>query len=219
MITFDTIDTKAELFICMNELDTLKNNLMLQSPSQRLKFIRQKVVKKNQNQFCQDGIIRIGTLKSIETEKLKISPRIAERLVHKFSLEGVLCNVDTFLEHKGPCDIKIDSTQAQIIGSSVSNLEEIRRKLQTLTPIYIDKDLCPLLAPNGATALARQLKFEDLSMLNNTLCLIHGTQKIVAYLTYENNQILSQYNGKVEYFPVNIINFCGVYAIEILYFN
>lgn len=192
---------------------------MILLPSERLKYIRQKIVKKNQNQFCQDGIIRVGTLKSIETGKLKISPRIAERLIHRLRLEGVFCDSDVFLDQGSSCHIRIDNTQNKIIDSPVSNLEEIRRKLHTLTPIYISKDLCPLLAPNGATALAHQLKLEDLKILNNTLCLIHGTKKLVAYLTYENNQIRSQYSGEVEYFPPNIINFCGVYAIEILYFN
>lgn len=202
----------------MNDIDTLQNTLITLIPSLRLKYIRQKIVKKNQNQFCQDGIIRIGTLKSIETGKLKISPRIAERLIHRLRLEGIFCDCDMFLEQQSPCHIQIDSTQNKIIDRSVANLEEIRRKLHTLTPIYISKDLCPLLAPNGATALTQQLKFDDLKTLNNTLCLIHGTKKLVAYLTYENNQIRSQHNGEVEYFPPNIINFCGIYAIEILYF-
>ena len=181
--------------------------------------MRQKVIKQNQDQFCQDGIIRSGTLKSVESEKLKISPKIAERLVHKFRLEGLICNDDIFLHNESTCEIKFDSTRKQIVGPLISNLEEIRKKLSTLTPIQIDKSLCPTLAPNGATALARELRMEDLSALNKTLCLVHGIKNFITYLTYENHQILSEYNGQTEYFPTNIINFCGLYAIEVLYFN
>ncbi len=202
----------------MDDLCILKEKLNLKTPAERLKYLRQKVIKKNQTQFCQDGIIRSGTLKSVETEKLKISPRIAERLVHKFRLEGIVCNEKLFLEPNSNCEITFDDTREKIIGPT-SNLEEIRKKLSSLTPIQIDKDLCPTIAPNGATALARELREDDLAHLKRTLCLVHGTKIFVSFLTYENNEILSECNGKTERFPTNIIHFCGMYAIEILYFN
>lgn len=202
----------------MDDLELLKEKLVLKTPAKRLKYLRQKVIKKNQNQFCLDGIIRSGTLKSVESEKLKISPRIAERLVHKFRLEGVVCNEELFLESQSNCEITFDDTREKIIDPT-ANLEEIRKKLSTLTPIQIDKELCPTLAPKGATALARELKEDDLVNLNKTLCLVHGTKIFVSFLTYDNNQILAEYDGKVERFTTNIIHFCGMYVIEILYFN
>ncbi|MBN9289478.1 MAG: hypothetical protein BGO43_13515 [Gammaproteobacteria bacterium 39-13] len=203
----------------MNDLETIKENLILKSPAKRLKFLRQKVIKKNQDQFCQDGIIRSSTLKFVETERLKISPRIAERLVHKLRLEGIICKEEIFLEHNSDCQIILDDSREKIIGPSSSNLEEIRKKLSILTPLHIDKELCPSIAPNGATALARELREDDLLQLNKTLCFVQGAKTFVSLLTYENNQILSDNDGKIEYFPTNIINFCGMYAIEILYFN
>lgn len=203
----------------MDDLNLINETLVHKSPAKRIKFLRQKVIKKNQEQFCQDGIIRSSTLKYLETERLKISPRIAERLVHKFSLEGVLCKEEIFLEPESDCQIILDDTREKIIGPSGSNLEEIRKKLSTLIPVHINRDLCPAIAPNGATALARELRKEDLSQLKDTLCLVHGTKTFVSLLSYENNQILSNNNGKIEHFPTNIINFCGMYAIEILYFN
>lgn len=203
----------------MDDLEIIKENLTQKTPAKRLKFLRQKVVKKNQEEFCLDGIIRSGTLKSVESEKLKISPRIAEKLVHKFRLEGVICKEALFLEPETDCDIAIDDSREKIIGPSTTNLEEIRRKLSLLTPIHIDKNLCPSIAPNGGTALARELKNEDLVHLNKTLCLVHGTKVFVSYLTYEKKQIIAECNGNVERFPTNIIQFCGMYAIEILYFN
>lgn len=203
----------------MVDLELIKENLIQKSPAKRLKFLRQKVVKKNQDDFCLDGIIRSGTLKSVESEKLKISPRIAEKLVHKFRLEGVICKGSLFLESETDCEIVIDDSREKIIDQSSGNLEEIRKKLSSLTPIHIDRSLCPALAPNGGTALARELKEEDLVHLNKTLCLVHGTKVFVAHLTYEKNQIIADSNGKLERFPTNIIQFCGMYAIEILYFN
>ena len=57
------------------EAGTLKQTLTTLSPVGRLKFIRQKIIKKSQINFCEDGIIRIGTLKAVESEKIKIGLR------------------------------------------------------------------------------------------------------------------------------------------------
>ncbi len=203
----------------MDELEALQEKLSTKSPAERLKFLRQKVLKKNQNDFCEDGIIRSGTLKSIESDKLKISYKIAERLVHKFRLEGIVCREELFLNDKTSCEITFDDTREKIMGTSNAALEEVRKKLSTFTPIEIPKELCPSIAPNGATALARELKEDDLPNLKNTLCLVHGTKIFVSFLTYESQHIVAESNGKIERFPTNIIHFCGVYAIEILYFN
>lgn len=203
----------------MDDLNVINETLVHKSPAKRIKFLRQKVIKKNQEQFCQDGIIRFSTLKYIETGRIKVSPRIAERLVHKFRLEGIICKEEIFLEPESDCQIILDDTREKIIGPSGSNLEEIRKKLSTLIPVHINKELCPAIAPNGATALARELREEDLYQLKDTLCLVHGTKTFVSLLSYENNQILSDNNGKIERFPTDIIHFCGMYAIEILYFN
>lgn len=205
--------------VVIDDLEIIKESLTQKTPAKRLKFLRQKVVKKNQDDFCLDGIIRSGTLKSVESEKLKISQRIAEKLVHKFRLEGIICKEALFLDTNSDCEIAIDDSREKIVDRTSGNLEEIRKKLSSLTPIHIDKNLCPFIAPNGGTALARELKEEDLVHLNKTLCLVHGTKVFVSYLTYEKNQIISENNGKSECFPTNIIQFCGMYAIEILYFN
>ncbi|MGA9315230.1 MAG: hypothetical protein WBV77_11435 [Solirubrobacteraceae bacterium] len=67
--------------------EEISNILAALSPAKRVKYIRQKLLKQNQQTFCEDGIIREGTLKSIEIERMKIGPKIAERLTHKLSLE------------------------------------------------------------------------------------------------------------------------------------
>lgn len=208
-----------EFFNSMADLSEIKNVLLALSPSKRLKFLRQKIIKKNQTLFCQDGIIRSGTLKSIESEKLKISPRIAEKLAHKMGLEGITCHPSLFLDPADECNIQINFENAKIIGPSLSSLEEIRLKLSTLTPLYIDEKLCPSLCPHGATALGRLIYPEDLKNLNHTLCLVKGSKIFVSFLTYDNNQIISKFNGKTESHSINIINFCELYAIDILYFK
>ncbi|KTD13219.1 hypothetical protein [Legionella jamestowniensis] len=113
----------------------ISNILINLSPAKRVKFIRQKLLKQNQQTFCEDGIIRSGTLKSIEIERIKIGPKIAERLVHKLNLEGIICDPNLFLEQNAPCTIKIDSSKKELTGSSMSYLEEIRQKITQLTPI------------------------------------------------------------------------------------
>ncbi|MGE4348885.1 MAG: hypothetical protein AB7D28_03895 [Candidatus Berkiella sp.] len=203
----------------MDNTETIRDVLLKISPAKRLKFLRQKIAKKNQSAFCLDGIIRSGTLKSIETEKLKISPKIAERLVHKFKLEGIICESDLFLKDKASCQIIFDHSQQNIISNTPSCLEEIRKKLTTLTPIDIDKDLCPSIIPNGATALAKELTPEDLLSLSNTLCVVHGTKVFISFLSYENEKIISTMDGKIDYFSPNIFSLCGVYAIELLFYN
>lgn len=203
----------------MDNTETIRDALLEMSPAKRLKYLRQKIAQKNQTEFCLDGIIRSGTLKSIETEKLKISPKIAERLVHKFKLEGIICESDLFLKDQNNCQINIDYSKKNIISNTPTCLEEIRRKLTTLTPIDIDKELCPSIMPNGATALARELTFEDLSSLSNTLCVVHGTKVFISFLSYEKEKIISTMDGKTDYFSPNIFNLCGVYAIELLFYN
>lgn len=203
----------------MDNIETIRDVLLKMLPAKRLKYLRQKVAQKNQTEFCLDGIIRSGTLKSIETEKLKISPKIAERLVHKFKLEGIICNSDLFLVDKSTCQITFDHSQKSLISNTPSTLEEIRKKLATLTPIDIDKNLCPAIIPNGATALARELTPDDLPKLNNTLCIVHGSKVFISFLSYEDDQIISIMAGKTDYFSPNIFSLCGVYAIEILFYN
>ncbi len=199
--------------------EALASTLEPLSPGKRLKYLRQKIVQKNQDDFCQDGIIRAGTLKLIESNRLKISPRIAVRLTHKFRLEGVSCEPDLFFEDNNNCNVAIDNTRQNIIGSAMSSLEELRIKISTLTPISISKEICPSLLPNGGIALARELKQNELQTLNNTLCLIHGTQLCVSYLTYDGKQLLSKCEDKIEYFSTHIIHICGIYVIEMLSFH
>ena len=86
----------------------ITNELVKLSPGKRVKFIRQKLLKQNQQSFCEDGMVRSGTLKSIESERMKIGEKIAERLVHKLYLEGVICDSNIFLEKENPCHIEID---------------------------------------------------------------------------------------------------------------
>ncbi|MFO1259125.1 MAG: hypothetical protein U1E78_12040 [Gammaproteobacteria bacterium] len=203
----------------MNDLSEIIKELLRLSPSRRLKFLRQKIIKKNQTLFCQDGIIRQGTLKSIESEKLKISPRIAEKLAHKMALEGITCSPSLFLDPDDQCNIQISFENTRIIGPSLSSLEEIRLKLSTLTPLHIDENLCPELCPNGATALGKLITADELINLNHTLCLVRGSKIFIAFLTYDNHQIISKFNSKTEFHSINIINFCELYAIDILYFK
>ena len=89
-------------------VESISNILYTLPPAKRIKFIRQKILKQNQIDFCSDGIIREGTLKSIESERIKIGEKIAERIIHKLKIEGVFCSKELFLEQSSPCDIKID---------------------------------------------------------------------------------------------------------------
>src|SRR5262245_57086622 len=110
-----------------NDKKELSRILLPLTPGKRLKYIRQKILNKNQSDFCEDGIIRTGTLKSIETERMKIADKIAERIIHKLSLEGIICEKSLLTKNDDPCIISIDTTKKELAGSSIKTLEEIRK--------------------------------------------------------------------------------------------
>lgn len=196
----------------------LSNLLALLSPAKRVKYIRQKLLKQNQQTFCKDGIIREGTLKSIEIERMKIGPKIAERLVHKLHLEGVLCDASMFLEDDSLCHITIDASKKELTGSCMSHLEEMRQKIAQLTPINIaTNDYAPLI-PAQSTLLGREANKKHLLHFNKTLCFIKGNKSSLYYLTFLNDRELeAEINNKKIIISANIINFCSIFIIELIY--
>ena len=198
--------------------DELSNTLTVLSPAQRLKYIRQKLLKQNQQTFCEDGIIREGTLKSIEIERMKIAPKIAERLVHKLCLEGIICDSAVFLEPNNPCHLIVDASKKELTGKSKSYLEEMRQKITQLTPINITTNEYAPLIPSGTVLLAREASQEDLRQLNQKLCFIKGKKSSLYYLTYLNdNELEAAMNDKKIVISANIIDFCSIFIIELIY--
>lgn len=198
--------------------EEISKTLIKLSPAIRVKHIRQKILKQNQQTFCEDGIIRSGTLKSIETQRMKIGPKIAERLAHKLSLEGIICEPNIFLDQENPCEIKIDMFKKDLTGNSMNYLEKIRQKLTQLTPIEILNDAYFPQIPAGSTLLAREATKENLKYFQSTLCFIKGNKSSLYYLTYINEQELEgELNNKKITLSSNIIDFCSVFIVEIIY--
>lgn len=201
----------------MNELSA---QLAALPPAKRVKFLRQKLLKQNQHCFCEDGIVRSGTLKSIESERMNIGPKIAQRLVHKFHLEGILCEPELFLEQENACIISTDFSKKELTGDSMSYLEEIRQKITQLTPIIINTDEYAPSIPRQTTLLTQELRKDELKQLNNTLCYIKGDKSSLYYLTYLNKEELSAYfNNKRISLSTNLFDFCALYRVEIIYFR
>ncbi|WP_131774867.1 hypothetical protein [Legionella anisa] len=198
--------------------DEISNTLAALSPAKRVKYIRQKLLKQNQQIFCEDGIIREGTLKSIEIERMKIAPKIAERLAHKLSLEGIVCDAAIFLQEKNLCHITLDTSKKELTGKSKSYLEEMRQKITQLTPINIVTDQYAPLIPAQSTLLGREANKEDLSQFDKTLCFIRGNKSSLYYLTFLNeNELEAEINNKKLIISGNIINFCSIFIIELIY--
>ncbi len=201
-------------------IDEISRELVNLSPGKRVKFIRQKLLKQNQQSFCEDGIVRSGTLKSIESERMKIGTKIAQRLVHKFHLEGIICDPQVFLEANNPCDIQIDPSKKELSEGSMSYLEDIRQKITQLTPIIITTNDYEPIIPEGSTLLTREAGKKELEYLNNALCFIKGNKASLYYLTYINDEELeAKFNDKSIIIPTNIIDFCSIYIVEIIYFG
>ncbi|KTD33593.1 hypothetical protein Lnau_2344 [Legionella nautarum] len=196
----------------------ISNTLISLSPAKRVKYIRQKLLNQNQQTFCEDGIIREGTLKSIEIERMKIAPKIAERLTHKLGLEGIVCDVNIFLEENNPCHITIDMSKKELTGKSKICLEEMRQKITQLTPINIETDEYAPLIPAQSTLLGREANKDNLSQFNKTLCFIKGNKSSLYYLTFLNeNELEAEINNKKLIISGNIIDFCSIFIIELIY--
>ncbi|MFC3909053.1 hypothetical protein ACFORL_08200 [Legionella dresdenensis] len=198
-----------------NEISNVLSGL---SPAQRVKYIRQKLLKQNQQTFCEDGIVRSGTLKSIESERMKIGPKIAERLIHKLNLEGIICDVNLFLAQNNPCNITIDNSRKELIGQTTSDLEVIRQKITQLLPINITTDEYAPFIPANTILLTREANTQDLNQFNQTLCFIKGDKSSLYYLTFLNEQELTaEINNKKISISTNIVDFCSIYIVEIVY--
>lgn len=201
-------------------IDEISSELKKLSTAKRIKFIRQKILNQNQQTFCEDGIVRSGTLKSIESERMKIGPKIAERLVHKLSLEGIKCQTDLFLEPYSPCFLEIDFSKRQLAGESMGYLEEIRKKIAQLTPIIINTDEFEPLIPKGTTLLTHEAEAKDLMQLKSKLCYIKGDKSFLYYLTYFNEKELkATFNNKEVMLSTSMLEFCTIYVVEIIYFG
>lgn len=199
-------------------IDEISSELKKLSTAKRIKFIRQKVLNQNQQAFCEDGIVRSGTLKSIESERMKIGPKIAERLVHKLSLEGIKCETDLFLEPNSPCFLEIDFSKRQLAGESMGYLEEIRKKIAQLIPIIINTDEFEPLIPKGTTLLTHEVEAKELKQLKSKLCYIKGDKSFLYYLTYLNEKELkATFNNKEIILSTSMIEFCTIYVVEIIY--
>lgn len=200
--------------------EELENTLAVLSPAKRVKYLRQKLLKQNQQIFCEDGIIREGTLKSIESERMKIAPKIAERLVHKLNLEGIICETAIFLEQNNPCHLTLDTSKKELTGKSKSYLEEMRQKITQLTPINITTNEYSPLIPAQSILLAREATKNDLWQLNQKLCFIKGNKSSLYYLTFLNdNELEAEINDKKLIISSSIIDFCSVFIIELIYFG
>jgi hypothetical protein len=203
-----------------NDQEELSRILSILSPGKRLKYIRQRILKKNQMEFCEDGIIRTGTLKSIETGRMKIAEKIAERIIHKLSLEGIVCDKSLFIKDDDSCLISINNTKKDLAGSSTRTLEEIRKKITTLIPIEVPhNDFYPII-PSGSMLLTHELLIGDLKNLSNTLCIIKGDKTSLHFLTYHSNQkIIAEINGEKKILVKDITDFCTIYIVELIYFG
>mgnify|MGYP001066843115 FL=1 len=198
----------------------ISNTLKGLSPAKRIKFLRQQILNKNQQQFCEDGIIRAGTLKSIEIERMKIGPKIAARLCHKFSLEGIICDAALFLEHDNCCELEIDHKKKELIGNSLDSLELMRKKITQLTPIQITHDDFSPFIPKDSVLLIREANPKDISGFKKTLCLIRGDKYSLYYLTLtSDDELYAEYKDKQTVFSLNLFDFCSVYIVEMIYLN
>lgn len=201
-------------------IEDISTELKALSPAKRVKFLRQKILQQNQTTFCADGIVRSGTLKSIESERMKIGPKVADRLVRKLSLEGIKCQADLFLTDNSRCILEVDFSKRKLAGESISYLEEMRQRIGYLTPIFINSGEFEPLIPQGTTLLTYEAGEKDLQMLNNRLCYIKGDKSQLYYVkSISKDKFEAFFNNKKVEFLRSMLDICSVYIVEIIYFG
>lgn len=205
----------------MNPSSEFSSALISLTPGKRVKYLRQKIMKQNQHEFCTDGIIRSGTLKSIESERMKIGEKISERFLHKFGLEGIDCESDIFLNPSSSCDIRVDLSKKKLVGESLSKIEEIRIKSQKLIPIEVTDDSFSPYIKKSSTLLVKKLPASHVTNLNKDLCYIQGsTQSEIYFLTFlSSGNIVAEKPGKKIQLTEDTLSLCNVFAIELIYFG
>lgn len=195
------------------------NNLIDLLPAQRLKYIRKKILGLNQMEFCQDGIIKISTLKAVESNACKISPNMASKLLYKLLITGVICNDDIFEENNQVVTIEIDNTVQENNFSLAHEVSVFDNKLKKLKAIKIKSTLYePFIKSNSIIFIDihNPISYED---LNQTLCLIDGSTTKILFLTFRNNQIHAHFNDEKIVFSVDALKMCKVHVISVIYYN
>lgn len=195
------------------------NKLTTLSPNQRLKYIRKKILGLNQEQFCQDGIIKISTLKAIESDAYKITPNMASKLLYKLLISGVICNEDIFGISEQPISIEIDNSVQENNFSLTQEISLFDNKLKKLKAIKIKTDNYEPFIKLGSLVfidINNKISYKDLSQ---TLCLVEGSTKKILFLTYKNDQIYAEFKDDKIIFSIDALKMCKVYIINVIYYN
>ncbi|MFZ9034575.1 MAG: hypothetical protein ACO2ZM_00415 [Francisellaceae bacterium] len=199
--------------------DELSKILQQLAPFERLKYLRKKQVKQTQDVFCKEGIVRVGTLKATEAGKVKIGERVADKLVNKFAIEGIIISPSLFLDEHDPCHIQLNAKQKKLCNDP-SQVEYLRNRLDTLCPISIESnDYSPFLK-KGSLILGHKINKSQIQTLKNTLCLIEGNKQTIYYLSHNANNatINAEIKGKKSFLPVDIFDLCNIYVIDVVYY-
>lgn len=122
------------------------------------------------------------------------------------------------LEQHNPCHITVDTSKKELTGKSMNYLEEMRRKITQLTPINITtNDYAPIIREQS-TLLGREATIDDFAHFNKTLCFIRGQKSSLYYLTFLNqNELKAEINNEKIIISTNLINFCSIFIIELIY--
>ena len=93
----------------------------------------------------------------------------------------------------------------------------IRLKITQLTSITIETDEYAPLIPAQSTLLGREASKDNLAQFNKTLCFIRGNKSSLYYFTYINAELEAEINDKKIIISLNIIDFCTIFIIELIY--
>jgi hypothetical protein len=203
----------------MNQaISKLVNDLKKLNPNERLKYIRKKILQINQDEFCFDGIIRISTLKAIESGICKISEKMSSKLLNKLLISGVICNEEIFHENPSIISLKINKNIKNTeISSDVSFFT---KRLTKLVPIKIENDEFGPIIPKNSLIFINPVDLVYYDSLKNTLCIIEGAdeKKEIYFLTYKNNKINAVFNKKNAIFSIKALGICKTNVVEVIFY-
>ncbi|WHN66754.1 hypothetical protein [Cysteiniphilum sp. QT6929] len=207
MMTPTTVDQKLS-----QKLKNLK-------PHERIRLLRREIVKQNQTDFCNEGIVRIGTLKLIESARVKVGKRVANGLAKKFELEGIYLDPSMFMEKENSCVIKVNKTHKSLCNDP-ARVEVLRKNLSSLTPITINVDIYNPFLPKNTMIMGSLIHTEqEIKSLDNTLCLIQGNAQNIYYMSYRNGKLRATFNNEETDFPMDIAKLCQLYRIDVVFYK
>lgn len=194
-------------------------NIQELAPHERLKYIRKKLLGINQEEFCSNGNFSLNTLKHVESGRVAISEKNAEKLIYQLQIFGVYCNSDIFQDHPSRINIDIDYKFKEDNFSLTDDISRFNEKIKKLKAIKINENIYEPFIKKDSIVFIDVNKSITPESLNETLCLIEASTTKIFFLTYKDNQVIAEFKEEKMVFSLDTLKMCKVYPIDVVFYG